>query len=277
MARQQVKVILTGDGSDELFGGYEHYQAQSLTRRPFVSFFGKTLRPMAKKIPPAAKKKGLWNKVRRFSQGFEHHPSLRHLRWMMFLTTADKSGLYSPELQQELDGIELLSEKVPFRSVFGHLSSYDETNAELFIDLKTYLPDDILVKVDRMSMAASLEARVPFLDHRLVEFVFALPGLLKVKGLKTKWCLKKTMAGILPEKTILRSKEGFSIPMKIWLRIELKDLLLDTLSEERINREGLFQYAAVKKMIDAHLKGKENHSHTLWSLIVFEAWRDRFL
>ncbi len=126
-------------------------------------------------------------------------------------------------------------------------------------------------------MAASLEARVPFLDHRLVEFIYSLPGHFKIKGLTTKWCLKKTMAGILPEKTINRSKEGFSIPMKTWLRTELKDMLLDTLNEERIHREGLFQSAAVKKMMDAHLKGKENYSHSLWSLIVFETWRDHYL
>jgi asparagine synthase (glutamine-hydrolysing) len=277
MARQQVKVILTGDGSDELFGGYEHYQAQSLSRWPFVSFLGKALGPMAKKIPPAAQKKGVWNKIRRFSQGFEHHPSFRHLRWMMFLSTADKNGLYTPELLRELGGLKGLFDKAPFQSVFDHLSSYDETNAELFIDLKTYLPDDILVKIDRMSLAASLEARVPFLDHRLVEFVFSLPGSLKVKGLTSKWLLKNAMAGILSDKTIHRSKEGFSIPMKAWLRTELKDFLLDTLSEERITREGLFKYAAVKKMIDAHLKGKENYSHPLWSLIVFETWRDRYL
>lgn len=277
MARQQVKVILTGDGSDEIFGGYEHYQAQSISRWPLVPFIGKALGPMIRKIPPSARKKGVWNKARRFSQGLEHFSHLRHLRWMMFLSTSDKNGLYTPELQQKLSGLGPLSEKTPFRSVFDHLSSLDDINTELYIDLKTYLPDDILVKVDRMSMAASLEARVPFLDHRLVEFVFGLPGPLKVKGLTTKWCLKKTMAGILPEKTIHRSKEGFSIPMKAWLRTELKDFLLDTLSEDRINREGLFQSVSVKRMIDAHMKGKENHSHPLWSLVVFEVWRDRYL
>jgi len=277
MARQQVKVILTGDGGDELFGGYDHYQAQSLARWPLVSFFGKASVPLVRKIPPTARKKGFWNKLRRFIQGFEHDPKLRHLRWMMFLTEQEKRALYSPELLHELGGLEALSQKEPFQSVFPHLSSLDETNAELFLDLKTYLPDDILVKVDRMSMAASLEARVPFLDHQLVEFVFSLPGPLKIKGLTTKWCLKKTMAGILPAKTVNRSKEGFSIPMKTWLRTELKDLMLGYLSEARISREGLFQYASVKKMVEAHLQGRENCSHPLWSLLVFETWRDSYL
>ena len=277
MARSQIKVILSGDGGDELFGGYEHYQAQKLSQRPIASLFGRVLQPFVKKIPPAPQKKGIWNKLRRYSQGFEHNPQLRHLRWMLFLSSDDKKSLYSDDLVQDLEGIKDPHEREPIRTLFLHLQNLDEINGELFLDFKTYLPDDILFKVDRMSMATSLETRVPLLDHKLVEFAFSLPGPLKLKGLTTKWIFKKTMEQRLPRPNIYRSKEGFSIPIKQWLRRELKELMLEYLSEKRIKNEGLFRFSPIKKMLDAHLQGKENYSHQLWALVVFEIWKESYL
>lgn len=277
MASSQVKVILSGDGGDELFGGYEHYQAQLLSQKTAPSLLGRILLPVVKNIPPAPMKKGLWNKLRRFSLGFEHSARLRHLRWMMFLSLEEKRRLYSKMLHHNLGGVKNLDEKEPLRSLFQHLPLFDPINAELFLDLKTYLVDDILVKVDRMSMASSLETRVPFLDHRLVEFVFGLGGHLKIKGLTTKHLLKKTMKGHLPYQTLHRSKEGFSIPIKHWLKKELKGLMLDYLSERRIRNSGLFRFQPIKVMIDSHLRGRENYSHQLWALIVFEIWKERYL
>ena len=277
MARSEVKVILSGDGGDELFGGYEYYQAQILSRQTALSLLGKSLIPLVKKLPPAPMKKGSWNKLRRFCMGFQYSTQLRHLRWMMFLSLAEKRHLYSQDLIQQLEGLKELDEKEPFLSLFPLLSHLDQINGELFLDLKTYLADDLLAKIDRMSMAASLETRVPFLDHRLVEFVFTLPGNLKIKGLTSKWLLKKTMKGKLPQRTLHRSKEGFSIPIKHWLRGELKGLLLDYLSERRIREEGLFHFEPIKKMIDSHLKRRENYSHQLWALLVFEMWKERYL
>ena len=128
-----------------------------------------------------------------------------------------------------------------------------------------------------MSMAASLETRVPLLDHKIVEFLFGLPGNLKLKGLTTKWIFKKTMERLLPRPTIRRRKEGFSIPIKNWLRRELKDLMLDYLNESRIKSDGLFNFGCIKKMMDSHIKGKENYSHQLWALLVFEIWKDQYL
>jgi len=277
MARSQVKVILSGDGGDEIFGGYEHYQAQKISRFPAFSFLSTLLRAPIKKIPPSAQKKGIWNKLRRYVQGFEHSPSLAHLRWMMFLSKRNKKNLYSDALTEDLGGISDFHEIEPFREIFDRLEGFDPINRELYLDLKTYLVDDILVKVDRMSMATSLEARVPLLDHKLVEFAFSLPGKMKLRGLNTKWIFKKTMERLLPPENIYRSKEGFSIPIKHWLRQELKDLLLDTLSEKRIREEGYFNHKSVKKMIDAHLQGKENFSHELWALLVFEIWKESYL
>lgn len=277
MARDHVKVILSGDGGDELFGGYEHYQAQKLSWPPVAYVFRKMFSPFFRLLPPSKKKKGAWNKIKRFSQGLEHSPQYRHLRWMMFLSEANKKSLYTADLQQDLDDLEPLYQKIPFQDILDESAQFDPLNRELYLDLRTYLVDDILVKVDRMSMATSLETRVPLLDHKVVEFSFGLPGNLKLKGLKTKWVLKKTMERLLPPQNIYRPKEGFSIPIKHWLRKDLKGLLLDYLDRKRITEAGIFNYEPIAQMIDLHLKQRENFSHQLWALLVFEIWRENYL
>jgi asparagine synthase (glutamine-hydrolysing) len=277
MARSHVKVILSGDGGDEVFGGYEHYQAQKLARFPLPFISRRIIHPLVRIFPPSKKKKGLWNKIRRFGQGFQHSPQNRHLRWMMFLTDKEKRSLYAPELLEELGGSKPLYTSIPFEELFANSGLFDAMNEELYLDLKTYLVDDILVKVDRMSMATSLETRVPILDHKIVEFAYSLPGHFKLNGLTTKWIFKKSMEGLLPKQNIYRKKEGFSIPIKHWLRTELKDLMLDYLNAKRIQKAGLFRYEAIEKMIDLHLKQRENFSHQLWTLLVFEIWRENYL
>jgi len=277
MARAHIKVILSGDGGDEVFGGYEHYQAQKVAMRRFVRTFGRPFSAVVNRFPPSGKKKGSWNKLQRFLSGFEHSPENRHFRWMTFLSLKRKGALYSEELKKELGNIEEVFKVEPFKRIFEKLPSFDPVNGELYLDLNTYLADDIMVKVDRMSMAASLEAREPLLDHKLVEFVFGLPGELKLRGLATKWIFKKTMERLLPRENIYRPKEGFSIPIKHWLRRELRDLMLDYLNEKRIKEEGYFQFDSIKAMIDSHLNGRKNFSHQLWALLVFEIWKENYL
>ncbi|MBN1222482.1 MAG: asparagine synthase (glutamine-hydrolyzing) [Candidatus Aminicenantes bacterium] len=277
MAEKHVKVILSGDGGDELFAGYEHYQAQAMARFPCMPLLQKPVSAFMKKLPPSAKKKGVWNKAKRYAQGFEHNPDLRHFRWMMFLSNAVKHRLYSHEFIHDLAGVKDIHLIPPLETIFNTLRDFDAITGELYLDLKTYLVDDILVKVDRMSMAASLETRVPLLDHKIVEFAFQLPGMLKLRGMKTKWIFKKTMERLLPKETIYRKKEGFSIPIKHWLRDELKDLMLYYLGQKRIQDEGLFNYEVIKEMVERHLRGRENYSHQLWALLVFEIWREHYL
>ncbi len=160
MARPSVKVILSGDGGDEVFGGYEHYQAQKLASWLPVSLSGHLVYPLINRLPPAAKKKGAWNKLQRFLQGFEHSSENRHLRWMMFLSRKDKCRVYSAAFREQLGGVEEIHRLSPFRGLLEKLPAFDRTTGELYLDLKTYLADDIMVKVDRMSMATSLEAEV---------------------------------------------------------------------------------------------------------------------
>jgi asparagine synthase (glutamine-hydrolysing) len=163
------------------------------------------------------------------------------------------------------------------RRYFGETHTSDDLNRQLYVDIKSYLVDDILVKVDRMSMATSLEARVPFLDHRFVEFTATIPSHYKLRGNTTKYILKKALSRYLPETIINRGKEGFSIPIKNWLKEDLRDLMLDVLAEDKVKSEGFFDASEVRNLIDEHLTNKENHSHRLWAMMVFGIWQDIYL
>jgi asparagine synthase (glutamine-hydrolysing) len=278
-AREKVTVVLSGDGGDEIFGGYEHYIAQKIARtidlalfRPFHKLLAKTTHL----FPPSRLKKGFVNRVKRFSEGLENSYINRHFRWMIFLSDFQKTRLYSPDFLAE-DFLKRLPQRVPFDTYFENSSRYEGINRDLYLDFKTYMVDNILVKVDRMSMATSLEARVPLLDHKMVEFAFSLPSHYKVNGSVTKWFFKKAMEGILPDEIIYRRKEGFSIPIKNWLQQELKELMLEYLSEKRVKEAGFFNYIYIKKLIDEHLNARQNHAHRLWALILFSLWQEKFL
>lgn len=276
MAREHVTVILSGDGGDELFGGYDTYVADKMaqTYRQIPGFIRKGLvEPFARALPPTAQKKGLVNKIKRFTEGAAYPADLQHVRWMIFLSEKDRAALFLPD---HLENIRDGATYSLMRDYFSRAKTGDRLNQQSFVDLKTYLVDDILVKVDRMSMATSLEARVPFLDHRIVEFAFRVPGNLKIKNGETKYILKEAMRDLLPEKILTRDKQGFSIPIKNWIRHELKEMMLDILSPEKIRREGFFQVEYINRLVEEHLKGKENHSHRLWALMMFEWWYDLY-
>jgi len=272
LAREHVKVVLSGDGGDELFGGYDAYQAQALAAK--LGWMGDRLMPalagVASALPPTGKKKGLVNKVKRFSAGATTAPAdLGHYRWMVYLNARDKARLYNAGLREALVANDIYS---PVREALGRFSQDDVLNRQLYADLCLYLADDILVKVDRMSMATSLETRAPFLDADLMELAFSMPGHLKIRNGERKWILKQAMKDVLPDTILNRKKEGFSIPMKNWLRRELQPLMRDLLSRERVARRGLFDPAVVEQLMNEHTEGRENHAHTLFPLMVFERW-----
>jgi asparagine synthase (glutamine-hydrolysing) len=277
-AREKVTVALSGDGGDEVFGGYEHYVAQKLARfvdPPLLRPVRSLLAGAARLLPPTEKKKGTINRLKRFGEGLARPRGERHFRWMLFLSERQKRRLYTPEFLAQ-SGSAHLGEREPFRTYFDRSRRFEGINRDLYLDLKTYLADDIMVKVDRMSMAASLETRAPLLDRRLVEFAFSLPADWKVRGGEKKWFFKKAMEGILDDETIYRQKEGFSIPIKNWLKSELRELMLETLSRKRIAEMGYFSFPAVERMIGEHLANRENHAHRLWALIQFQLWHEHF-
>ncbi len=277
MARKHVTVVLSGDGGDELLAGYDTYIAERMAKQyaRLPAFLRRgAIEPIVNLLPPTEKKKGFINKAKRFIEGTRLPPQLQHTRWMIFLQQAEKNLLYTPDFLHSLNGHnphKFIEEKIE------HISSNDPLDQQEYIDITTYLVDDILVKVDRMSMANSLEARVPLLDHRFVEFAATIPGDLRLQGKRTKHILKESMKGILPEFILNRGKEGFSIPIKNWMKKELKPMMLDALSETKVKQSGFFDPAYVNRLIDDHLRGKENHSHRLWALMMFQMWGEEYL
>jgi asparagine synthase (glutamine-hydrolysing) len=276
VASREVKVVLSGDGGDELFAGYDWYVADRLART-LSGFPGPralvALERMSEWFPESAKKKGLVNKVKRFLAGACAPEELQHYRWLSHLPAVEKAELYRPSLRESLDGF---SAAAPVVLTLGECRN-DLLNRQLHADFKLFLADDILVKVDRMSMATSLEARAPLLDKDVVELAFRMPGSLKLRGYRRKHILKQAMADKLPASILNRRKEGFSIPMKNWLRSELRPLMESLLSRERVEARGLFEWPAVERRMREHLEGGKNHAHQLFPLMVFERWAEEFL
>jgi asparagine synthase (glutamine-hydrolysing) len=276
-ARRHVKVVLSGDGGDELFAGYDAYRAERLAgtyaRLP-RGLRSRLVEPLAERLPPSPAKKGLLNKAKRFVEGATLPAELGHARWMIFLRPEERDSLYA-------DGLAAAVRKEdPYAHVRKSIEravGTDALNRALYVDLTTYLVDNILVKVDRMSMAVSLEARVPYLDHRVVEYVTSLPARLKFHGGKAKVALKAALDDLIPDDIANRSKEGFSIPIKNWLKMELRPMLEDHLSTARLKQRSLFRPEAVRRLVESHLAGRANHSHKLWALMILESWSRRVL
>jgi asparagine synthase (glutamine-hydrolysing) len=269
--------VLTGDGGDELFGGYDAYQAEALAGK-WASLLPDSAVKVADRIlslvPPTKQKKGVVNKAQRFVDGLAHGPrSIAQYRWMTFLSPAAKGRLYTPRFR---DGLAASDVYAPVREALGRAGGDDWLNRQLYADLSIYLADDILVKVDRMSMATSLETRAPFLDLDVMELAFSMPGDLKIRNGRRKHIVKAALSGLLPDEILNRKKEGFSIPMKQWLRQELKPMMERLLAPDRLAARGMVSPDETRRLMDAHIAGKANHAHVLFSLMVFERWAEEF-
>ena len=276
LARKHVTVALSGDGGDELFGGYDTYVANAMAHRyeriPAAVRKG-IIEPAIDLIPPTSAKKGLVNKAKRFIEGAALSPALQHCRWRKFIDEDTRIALFTNDALASMK----TAPDAHIVELFANAGDRSDLDRSLYVDVKSYLCDNILTKVDRMSMAVSLEARVPLLDKNLVELAFDVPADLKVSGGTTKVLLKKIAARHVPERCVYRQKEGFSIPIKNWLGTQFRPLVDELLGRNRIRDAGLFDVAMVEAFKDQHLSGRFNHSHILWSLIVFEAWRDKWL
>ena len=262
MSRRHVTVALSGDGADELFGGYKTYLAdrysQRLRRLPSgVLRFGERT---ARLLPCSNEKIGLDYKINRLLQGSLLDPIEAHFFW---------NGTFSRRQQGNLrNGWE-----VPANIEAGRQGrAATGLSRFLCMDQLCYLPDDILTKVDRMSMGHSLEVRPPFLDHRIVEFAARLPENLKIRGGRLKFVLRELMKDRLPRSVVKRSKEGFDIPTHHWFRTILRPLLLDTLNEDSVRESGILSWPAVDAVIRAHLDRRANLGYHLWGLVVLFLW-----
>ena len=263
MCRRHVTVALSGDGADELFGGYKTYLADRYSQRlrrlpPGVLRFGERT---ARMLPVSDEKIGMDYKISRLFQGSLLEPMEAHFFW---------NGTFSRRQQRDLrNGWD-----VPANGRRAGRGERAATGLSRFLcmDQLCYLPDDILAKVDRMSMAHALEVRPPFLDHRIVEFAARLPEDLKIRGGRLKFVLRELMKDRLPRAVVRRPKEGFDIPTHHWFRTILRPLLLDTLDEHTVRNSGILSWPAVNAVIRAHLDRRANLGYHLWGLVVLFLW-----
>jgi asparagine synthase (glutamine-hydrolysing) len=277
VARASVKVALSGDGGDELFAGYDHYKADRILRwyqrvpRPArqaaLGFLGQGVgrRP--------TKRGGVRRRLHRLEEALACPPFLAQARFMVRSGGGVREGL----LLGGSDAVAGTAWAEPFADIVRESPLRPGLAHQQYIDLRTFLADDILFKTDRASMAASLEARVPYLDHELVEFAFRIPDAWKLRGLVGKWILRRAFKGRIPEVVLRRRKSGFSVPVASWLRAELKPLAHDLLAPARLRRQGVFDPEAVGRLLREHQQVEADHARVLWALVMFQAWWDRFM
>jgi asparagine synthase (glutamine-hydrolysing) len=268
LARQHVKMVLTGEGGDELFAGYARYAGERYSRytRWLPGFAGSGVRYLSERLP------GLRRAKIAISALSYANESKRLANWFPMFKDDLKQHLWASKLAQLREGAE---------SVFAeHLSrcdAIDPVDRMLAVDTKLWLADYLLLRGDKLTMANSLEARVPLLDHRLVEFAAGLPVHLKLRGSTRKFLLKKVASRLLPAAIINRKKQGFPIPIDQWLRGEASSLVQDLLSVESVRQRGYFDCDLIQKMIRQHQSGFADYSTEIWGLISFEMWARQFV
>jgi asparagine synthase (glutamine-hydrolysing) len=271
MTREHVKVALTGDGSDELFAGYERFAAAQLaeTYRKTPHLLQNAVKRFLDRMPETTTYRGFVRRARRFVESAALPLPERYLGWV---------GIFPAPLISDLLMGDIETDPVShFQSHFSPARDGDLIAQLLSVNMKTYLPGDLLVKTDRMTMANSLEARCPFLDQQLLEFAARVPSKLKLKGMTTKYILKRALEGIVPDEIIHRKKHGFGVPVGRWFRTRLRDYLRETLLSPEALQRGYFHESSLRRLIDEHQSGKRDHGHRLWALLTFEIWHRMFI
>jgi len=266
MSRRDVTVALSGEGADELFGGYITYLADRYAR--WFRRIPATLRARGMDLlrhwPVSDEKISLEYKLKRFLQGSFMPPEQAHIFW---------TGTFS---EDEKERLLLNSEGQTLAGLVNRVAGTSELDRHLRFDRQYYLPDDILSKVDRMSMAHSLEVRPPFLDHRICEFAESLPVHFKIRGSKLKFILRELMKDKLPSAILRRGKTGFDIPAHEWLRGRLKPLLLDVITEQSVKETGLIRWGEVESVLKDHLERRANSGYHLWGLMILFLWMKKW-
>jgi len=273
--RRHVTVALGGDGGDELFAGYPTYVAHRLAGyyRGLPGLLRRGLiEPAVARLPVSTENLSFDFRAKRFIRGAGLPAGTRHAVWMGSYDAAEQSRLLAPEVLAACPDEEVFDEV----RAYDGLNGADAVEPMMRLDATHYLPECVLFKVDRASMAASLEVRAPFLDHTLVEFLTRLPVGLKLRGLTTKYVLKRAMRGRLPREVTDRPKKGFGMPVAKWVKGELRPLVRETFSPERLRRRGLFNPDYVSRLLDEHEGGRADHRKLIWTLLMFELWPQEF-
>jgi asparagine synthase (glutamine-hydrolysing) len=269
--REYVTVALGGDGGDELFAGYPTFKAHCLAQFYKVprTLHERVVVPLAEKLPVNTDNFSFDFKVKRFLRGMTYRPEIRDQMWLGSFSQAEQLALLNGAAAKTdvYEDVLLAERQCNGKNLLERL---------IYLYCKFYLQDDILFKVDRASMACSLEARAPMLDYTFVEFVNSIPAHLKLNGLKTKYILKKAMRDKLPPDIAARGKKGFGIPVAQWFKNDLKELVLDTFAERRIQQQGIFHYPTIKRLLDEHFRGVKDNRKQLWTLFMFQMWHENY-
>jgi len=278
ITRQNVTVALSGDGGDETFAGYvQRYSMNRFEdgiRKKIPSFIRHSFVRGVASIYPRIDALPRPLRLKAFLTNLSLSMEQAYFRDMSFyFSPEDKKALYNADMKKAVNGYSSFSVFKPF---FKKNTSPDPVTRAQYIDIKTYMTEDILVKVDRMSMAHSLEVRAPILDHKLMEFAATLPSSLKLNNRESKYILKKINENRLPHDILYRKKQGFSVPLAQWLRKGLRDYINDTLFGQRNGVDEYLNHGYVKKLWESHLKGINDHSSQIWNIFMFELWRRQF-
>ena len=274
LTRRHVTVALNGDAGDENFAGYDRYAAVLLAARldaiprPIRRLAAGTSAALARLVPTATTRRAA-----RFAARLSDTPERRYGAWVMHFDPAAKARLCTPEFLRATEerGYAYLE------AAFAESDATTLLERTLDVDVRTYLPEDLLVKVDIATMAHSLEGRSPFLDHELMEFAASLPAHLKLRGQEKKFLLKRLAARRLPPQLLTLPKKGFGVPIDAWFRGELRDTLRDVLFDGRLARRGYFRMEAVQRMFDEHVRGQALWQYQLWNLLMLELWHRMFI
>ena len=278
MTRQHVTVALNGDAGDENFGGYDRYLASllaaSFDRWPGAALLRRAIRWGLRLWPRTGVRTSLLARGRRFLDGLSEVPERRYARWFCHFYGDRKDELLSPAFRAGLDGADALEVLL---AAYRESEAPDFADATLGVDVGLYLPDDLLVKVDIASMAHSLEARSPFLDHEFMEFAASIPSDLKIRGRTKKYILKRALAELVPAEILHRPKMGFGVPIDHWLRHELRELVHDTLLAPRALSRGYFRPEVVQRFLDEHTSGRAGWHYLLCNLLMLELWHRTYV
>jgi asparagine synthase (glutamine-hydrolysing) len=277
LAKDDVVVVLSGEGGDEIFAGYETYAAYEVNRwfRKVPRWMRRGLvAPLVNCLPVSDKKLSLEFKLKRFLGGQDLSPAQAHFWWRIVLTEAQKLSLYTPQVVEQI--MPQASERY-FIDRFEQSVAKDSLARLFEVDCSVFLPDDLMVKNDRMSMAHSLEARVPLTDLELTGFMSTVPSRLKLRSLRKKHIMRRAMEGILPAEILNKKKVGLEMPYSRWLKNELRDLLTSYLGEKRISDTGIFRAAAVQTLVNEHLSGRADHGRALWGLLNYMMWLELYI
>lgn len=271
--RRHVTVALSGDGGDEVFGGYETYKADALHHRlrRMPKSVGYLLNKGMEALIPASHNKVSWDyKIRQFLSGMDLDARRAHVHWRNILTGTERAAVISGDLAREIDATDPFE---PFEAHFNAVSGRHFLDQSMYVDIKTWLADNILVKVDRATMAHSLESRAPFLDHRVIEFAASLPIEFKLKGFRTKRILKASQKRHLPPEVIYRRKQGFNAPVSGWISRELLDFTREVLGARSL--EPWFNRTAVDTMLANHLSRKQDNGLKMLGLLTLALWLEK--